>query len=432
MHSLMLTALTAVLVASPSVSLAQQVPPFYLHTGDRVVFYGDSITEQRMYTTIAETFVVTRYPTLKVSFTNSGWGGDRVSGGGGGDISTRLERDVIPYKPTVVTIMLGMNDGGYKSSTVASDEAFFKGFEHIVQTLQTQDPGVRITAIESTPYDNVTRPPAPPVADNLLYNQVLLGYGKWIENYGSEHHLRVADANTPFVHVLEKAQGLNPAVAKEILPDHIHPSFGGHMVLAEALLKSWDARPVVASVEIAAAGKTPRVQLAEHARVSSLAAKEGLSWTELDDALPLPFTQWQGMWGGGPTILLVMQSSDITTALNEEPLVVTGLHDGVYALMIDGAEIGTYTNDQFAKGINLATLKTPMSDQAMTVYQMVNEHSDLHYDRWRHVQVPLAGNKLSQTEAAVSAMDALEDKVVDQERKAALPREHTFSITPVR
>src|SRR5439155_26558908 len=30
---------------------------FYLHDGDRVVFYGDSITEQRLYPTFVETYV---------------------------------------------------------------------------------------------------------------------------------------------------------------------------------------------------------------------------------------------------------------------------------------------------------------------------------------------------------------------------------------
>src|SRR5579863_7717992 len=80
---------------------------FYLKSGDRVVFYGDSITDQRLYTTFIETFVVTRFPSLDVTFTHSGWGGDRVDGGGGGPIDLRLERDVFPYRPTVVTIMLG-------------------------------------------------------------------------------------------------------------------------------------------------------------------------------------------------------------------------------------------------------------------------------------------------------------------------------------
>lgn len=37
-------------------------PPagFDLHDGDRVVFYGDSITDQRLYTTFIETYVITR------------------------------------------------------------------------------------------------------------------------------------------------------------------------------------------------------------------------------------------------------------------------------------------------------------------------------------------------------------------------------------
>src|SRR5712692_10805534 len=84
---------------------------FYLQDGDRVVFYGDSITDQRLYTTFAETYVLTRFPALRVKFVHSGWGGDRVSGGGGGPIDVRLRRDVIAYRPTVMTIMLGMNAG---------------------------------------------------------------------------------------------------------------------------------------------------------------------------------------------------------------------------------------------------------------------------------------------------------------------------------
>ena len=68
---------------------------FYLKDGDKVVFYGDSITDQRLYTVFTETYVVTRFPKMDVDFIHSGWGGDRVTGGGGGNIETRLKRDVI-------------------------------------------------------------------------------------------------------------------------------------------------------------------------------------------------------------------------------------------------------------------------------------------------------------------------------------------------
>ena len=56
---------------------------FAIHDGDKVVFYGDSITDQRLYTVFTEAFVVTRFPKLNVRFVHSGWGGDRVTGGGG-------------------------------------------------------------------------------------------------------------------------------------------------------------------------------------------------------------------------------------------------------------------------------------------------------------------------------------------------------------
>src|SRR6202790_1451097 len=97
---------------------------FYLKDGDRVVFYGDSITDQRLYTTFTESYALTRFPQMKIDFVHSGWGGDRVTGGGGGPIDVRLQRDVLPYKPTVLTIMLGMNDGRYRPF----DPAIFNDF----------------------------------------------------------------------------------------------------------------------------------------------------------------------------------------------------------------------------------------------------------------------------------------------------------------
>src|SRR5437588_10724689 len=49
---------------------------FLIHDGDRVVFLGDSITEQRLYTTYIEAYALTRHPDWKLSFRNVGWGGD--------------------------------------------------------------------------------------------------------------------------------------------------------------------------------------------------------------------------------------------------------------------------------------------------------------------------------------------------------------------
>src|SRR5437588_8978255 len=109
---------------------------FYLKDGDRVVFYGDSITDQRLYTTFAETYVITRFPKLDVSFVHSGWGGDRVTGGGGGPIDLRMRRDVFAYKPTVMTIMLGMNDGSYRAFDEKIFDTYAKGYQHIIDSVK--------------------------------------------------------------------------------------------------------------------------------------------------------------------------------------------------------------------------------------------------------------------------------------------------------
>src|SRR2546421_4971384 len=151
------------------VSAAGQGADFYLKNGDRVVFYGDSITDQRLYTTFTETYVVTRFPRTNISFVHSGWGGDRVSGGAGGSMDVRLWRDVLPYNPTVLTIMLGMNDGRYRAFDQQLFDEFTTGFKHIVDTVKRQVPGIRITAIQPSPYDDVTRPPL----FEGGYNQVL-------------------------------------------------------------------------------------------------------------------------------------------------------------------------------------------------------------------------------------------------------------------
>ena len=392
-----------------------------------MLFYGDSITDQRNYTMMIETYVVTRYPSLKIGFTNSGWGGDRVTGGAGGDIDLRLSRDVLPYKPSVITIMLGMNDGGYKAATEASDKAYFDGYRHIYQALQKDLPDARITAIQASPYDDVTRPPAFPVQGGIAYNDVMKAYGKWVGNFAAENHLTLADANTDFVHMLERANVADPANAAKILEDHIHPSFGGSLMIGEAVLKAWNARPVVAAVTIQADGSKAKLVRTEHAAVQSLTASAtSLKWQQTDDALPLPFAQWKDMWGGGATVGLVIKSSDLAEALNQEPLRVTGLHSGVYSVRVDGTSIGTFTNDQLQSGINLGLYKTPMSDQAMTVYQFTQQHGDLHYDRWRHVLVPFAS-----TPAGVNAMtslQALEASVVEQQRAAAVPKPHEFEV----
>src|SRR6266478_2015368 len=200
---------------------------FYLKDRDRVVFYGDSITDQRLYTTFTESYVLTRFPRLIVSFVHSGWGGDRVTGGGGGPIDVRLERDVIAYKPTVMTIMLGMNDGSYRAFNPDIFERYSSGFESIVRNVKQALPNIRITAIQPSPYDDVTRPPR----FEGGYNAVLVRYGEYLRDLAQREKLTLADLNTGVVAALRTADQKDHELAQQIIPDRIHPAPGGHMLM---------------------------------------------------------------------------------------------------------------------------------------------------------------------------------------------------------
>jgi lysophospholipase L1-like esterase len=405
---------------------------FYLKSGDTVVFYGDSITDQRLYTIIVETYVATRYPKLDVSFIDSGWGGDRVSGGEGGSIDTRLKRDVFAYHPSVVTVMLGMNDGGYKAETESNDAIYFAGYRHIVDSLHANLPQVRITAIQPSPYDDVTRTPSIPVAGGYQYNDVLRSFGKWIANYAPQAGIDVADMNTAVVSALTQAHDIDPVLAKEIIADHVHPGFAGHMVMAEQLVKAWKGRNVVSSVTIDASRPAIKVESAEFAKATELSTSGTIAWTELDDSLPLPYKQWEDMWGGGPTIGLILKSTDLISALNEQQLKVKGLSAGTYSLKIDGESVGAFNNDQLAAGINLALLKTPATEQAMKVYHLAASHQEVHVDWWRNVSMPLADYMLPEANAAVDAMTALDKTLAKKVREVAQPAPHKFELSPVQ
>ena len=228
---------------------------FYLHDGDSVVFYGDSITEQGNYTRPIEVFSHTRCPEMKVSYLNSGWGGDRAWGGDGGTLDERLRRDVIAHRPTVVTVMLGMNDGYYMNYDPKHVAAFKESIEKLVDTLQQALPGVRITLIGTSPYDNVTPGDQPDWEKSINggYNSVVARFSAAARDVAADRGLLFVDMNAPLVELLTQLQASNPELARQLIPDRIHPGAVGGLVMAARLLDAWHAPVSGHSIQIDAA-----------------------------------------------------------------------------------------------------------------------------------------------------------------------------------
>lgn len=298
----MLRKLILLAVSLSALALAQD---FALKSGDRVVFYGDSITDQRLYSVFTETFVHTRYPKLDVSFIHSGVGGDRVTGGWAGPIELRLKRDVAPYKPTMVTVMLGMNDGDYHPFEKATMDRYTSGYEKLIQLLKQAAPGARITLIQPSPYDEVTRPPM----KHGGYNASLVKMSEFLATLAAREHLLLADFNTPVVKMLETANAEDFEIAQKIIPDRVHPGNSGHLVMAEQLWKAWNANGEVSQVEISVAGASIGSAALPNRKVKieDLKTGETISWTSTEDSLPMPVDM-----GDAPTDLALRCRPDST------------------------------------------------------------------------------------------------------------------------
>lgn len=414
---------TSILLSLALVAGASAQTPFALRDSDTVVFYGDSITDARQYTVFTEAFVRTRFPGMKTRFVHSGWGGDRVTGGGGGPIDLRLERDVFAYRPTVVTVMLGMNDGSYRAYDPAIADTFAKGYESLVQSMKSRLPGVRLTLIQPSPYDDVTRAPGFPGG----YNATLLRYSDIVADIARREGAAVADLNAPTVAMLQAANAKDPAAAARILPDRVHPGPSGHLIMAKALLKSWNAPSTVSATQIdAAAGKAS----IENGQISGLSREgDGFAWRSTEAALPFPLDL------NDPLVTLAVGSSDFVDALDRQTVAVSGLDPARrYALSIDGgAPTITLTGAEWAAGANLATLVTPMQLQARDVMGLVRTRSDVHNLRWRNLQTPYANRKeaIKERDKAFRALDDYDRGLDAAAMKAAKPKEHRFVLQPV-
>ena len=391
---------------------------FFLKNGDRVVFYGDSITEQRLYTTDVELYVRTRFPNLHVRFVNSGVGGDSVSGWWAGPVNLRLKRDVFAFKPNVVTIMLGMNDGGYQSFNPVLFENYKNGYEEIIRSLQRHLPGVRIVLIAPSPFDDVTFPPQFPGG----YNAVLIRYGRFVKRLAAKYHLSYVNFNKPLVKVLQKAKKVNLQLAQQIIPQRVHPDADGQLVMAETLLKAWNAPAIVTAVDINAGNKS--VSQVVNTAVSALSvAKGAVSWTQSDRDLPMPIMDLHENWPQFPPILtpveapyaafspslweppapnwnyinpvtaMVVKFCGFYHNLDSESLRVAGLAAPRYTLRINGQWVGEFSKMQLAVGINLARYHTPMMTQAYSVLDQVWREAQTRFYIWRYLQLPLEKNK---------------------------------------
>ncbi|MGO9112351.1 MAG: SGNH/GDSL hydrolase family protein [Thermoguttaceae bacterium] len=410
---------------------------FFFRDGDHVVFLGDSITEQKLYTTYIEAYTLTRFPQEQFTFRNVGWGGDtawlrqRAHPDEGKlfaakedeqqkmvekSVGAGLARDVLPLKPTAVTVDFGMNDHAYTKFREDIFRAYSRSQAEIVKVLTKH--GARVALLTPQPIEE--RRPEP---DKDVRNQSLKKFSDGLNVVCSKENALFVDEFDPYMAIMMKQRSANP-LAFIGGGDAVHPGPAGHTLMAWAILKGLHAPSLVSRVEVdvSANGRVDvtvngrEVVQAEKCRVSNLKFERGtLSFDRTDDALPMPVDR-----RAEPALKLAPVLDD----LNRFELKVKGLTSAHYDLTIDGEPAATVTKDDLSKGCNLATCTGPISKQAQQVLALVFKKNDVYFQRWRNVQ--LSGG-------AKSRLQELDKQISDFEAEinaARTPKEHHFELKP--
>lgn len=206
-------------------------PGLYLKEGDRLAICGDSITEQKMYSRLMETYLTACVPQLKVTCRQYGWSGEQASG-----FAARMKNDVLRFQPTIATTCYGMNDHRYVPYTDEIGAAYVKNQLETVR--QFKEAGVRV--VIGSPGTIGKMPGWVKTASGTKedLNLSLLRLRNHDVEIAEQQGVRFADVYWPMLTAGFTAQKKFGEDFMMPGKDGVHPGWAGQTVMAYAFLKA--------------------------------------------------------------------------------------------------------------------------------------------------------------------------------------------------
>ena len=279
----------------------------------------------------------------------------------------------------------------------------------------------RVAYLTSQPIEEKRADP-----DQDVRNQSLRKFSDGLKDVATKANALFVDQFDPYMKIMLEARATNPS-ALIGGGDAVHPGPIGHTVMAWAVLKGLGASALVSQAEIdAAAGK---VATTDHCRVQNVkVANGGITFDRIDEALPMPIDS---------NAEAALKLAPILGDLSQYLLRVTGLAPGQYEVRIDDDVVAKVSQDDLAKGWNLAANAGPITTQARQVLKLVFEKNNVFFNRWRNVQLfDLPGwARGPEIEARrATELARIDQQVADLESQinaARQPKSHHFEVKPI-
>lgn len=224
-----------------------------LPSAKKIVFLGDSITQDGRYIDYLETILLAetskRYEILDMGLSSETVSGLTESTYKDGKvsrpaISERVDRVLSKTKPGLVLACYGMNDGIYQPFNEGRFDRFAAGIERLRASVAKY--GAGITHVTPPVFDPL------PIQENVVpagsqtysfqkpfkdYNNVLDVYSERLVRQGANFGWRVIDVHTAMGKALAEKRKTDPAFT--FAKDGVHPDAEGHWLIAQQILKAW-------------------------------------------------------------------------------------------------------------------------------------------------------------------------------------------------
>ncbi len=246
------TSLLVVLLASVAFFGRDAKAELPFASGERVLFLGDSITQDGRYVALLEAYLWSQYPDRDIDIVNAGLSSETVSGitepihpFPRPNVHDRLTRAMDLVEPDWLVVCYGMNDGIYHPSEPRIVDAYRAGLTKLVDDVTSRGTGVILLTPPSFDVDAKT------VQANLKQapDDEPYGYRKPFKDYdktlvalsevvmsldsypGVEMVIDVHAATDRYLHQVKSVS------SDYQYGDGVHPPLDGHLAIACAVLQ---------------------------------------------------------------------------------------------------------------------------------------------------------------------------------------------------
>lgn len=393
--------------------------PLLLKEGDRLAIIGDSITEQKMYSRIVESYLTACAPELKITVRQFGWTGETAEGFLG-----RMTNDCLRFQPTVATLCYGMNDHRYRPFDIENAQWYKADYRAVVRNLE--DAGARV--VLGSP-GCVSKVPVWTKSDVFTCDELNVNLCALRDidiEIAADANARFADVFWPMLKAGCEGQMRYGTTNETYMisgKDGVHPGWAGHLVMAYAFLRAMGLDGDIGTLTVDLGAQTATATTGHTVE----------SFT--NDELTVVSTKYPFCAGGETNSDNSLRSGSTLVPFFQElsrfRLVVNNADAGNYRV-IWGNTTKTYSAAQLAEGVNLAAdfADNPFCEQFKKVDEAVAAKQA--YETTQIKQIFHGGEGRADMAKAVERTEAERAPLAAAIAAAVVPVRHTIRIEPIQ